>query len=321
MENIGAVFFSVHRWFFLPSRGGSTGIFVPYTEKELACSEICKPGRQRRRLFHTAGEICRSLPPTSFIRPVLELARGGWALIGTTADPDITAMALQALVNYKDQPKVAAAAERAFAKLSAIQKDNGGYASWGSVNSESIAQVIVATTAWGIDPDTDPRFVKNVKSAVDALLTFYVEEGRGFAHVLDNSPGYVGGEVNGMATDQACYALVAYNRFQNGKTALYDMSDVNFPCTAHKFSAWSVTTPATCTVCQETETQTIPKLRRGPAQPPAATQPGATQPANTSTVKSSQTGDGSQMTLWLGGALLSAAALAVLVRQKKSIVK
>ena len=338
-----------------------------------------------------------------------ELAGGGWALSGTEADPDITAMALQALAKYKDQPKVAAAAERAFGKLSAIQRDNGGYASWGSVNSESIAQVIVATTAWGIDPDTDPRFVKNGKSAVDALLTFYVEEGRGFAHVLENSPGYVGGEVNGMATDQACYALVAYNRFQNGKTALYDMSDVNFPCTAHKFGAWSVTTPATCTkdgvetrtcqvcqtaetravkavghkfgtwtvttpatctkdgvetrtcevcrtaetravkatghkfgaweitkpatltetgvrtrtctVCQETETQTIPKLRRGPAQPPAATQPGATQPANTSTVKSSQTGDGSQMTLWLGGALLSAAALAVLVRQKKRIVK
>ena len=110
MENIGAVFFSVHRWFFLPPRGGSTGIFVPYTEKELACSEICKPGRQRRRLFHTAGEICRSLPPTSFIRPVLGLARGGWALIGTAADPDITAMALQALVNYKDQSEVAAAA-------------------------------------------------------------------------------------------------------------------------------------------------------------------------------------------------------------------
>ena len=299
-----------------------------------------------------------------------ELSDGGWTLSGNTADPDITAMALQALVNYKDQPKVAAAAERAFDKLSAIQKDNGGYASWGSVNSESIAQVIVATTAWGIDPDTDPRFVKNGKSAVDALLTFYVEEGRGFAHVLESSHGYVGGAVNGMATDQACYALVAYNRFQNGKTALYDMSDVNFPCTAHRFGAWSVTTPATCTkdgvetrtcevcqtaetravkatghkfgaweitkpasltetgvrtrtctVCQETETQTIHKLRRGPAQPPAATQPGATQPANTSAVKSSQTGDGSQMTLWLGGALLSAAALAVLVRQKKRIVK
>jgi hypothetical protein len=31
-----------------------------------------------------------------------------------------------------------------------------------------------------------------------------------------------------MATDQACYALVAYNRFMKGKTSLYDMSDVSF---------------------------------------------------------------------------------------------
>jgi len=29
-----------------------------------------------------------------------------------------------------------------------------------------------------------------------------------------------------MATEQAAYALVAYDRFLNGKTALYDMSDV-----------------------------------------------------------------------------------------------
>lgn len=438
MENIGAVFFSVHRWFFLPPRGGSTGIFVPYTEKELACSEICKPGRQRRRLFHTAGEICRSLPPTSFIKTVLDLARGGyyaldsqyfkdyysrivetvnqkaasvnlggalhkvkstensrlimalsaigkdatsvgnwdlikpystqgmkwitkqgingpifalialdthnypttdttirqqcvdyildkelaggWALIGTAADPDITAMALQALVNYKDQSEVAAAAERAFAKLSAIQKDNGGYASWGSVNSESIAQVIVATTAWGIDPDTDPRFVKNGKSAVDALLTFYVEEGRGFAHVLDNSPGYVGGEVNGMATDQACYALVAYNRFQNGKTALYDMSDVNFPCTAHKFGAWTVTTPATCTE-DGVETRTCEACQTAETRAVKATGHKFGAWEITKSASLTETGDGSQMTLWLGGALLSAAALAVLVRQKKRIVK
>lgn len=412
---------------------------MPYTEKELACSEICKPGRQRRRLFHTAGEICRSLPPTSFIRPVLELARGGyyaldsqyfkdyysrivetvnqkaasvnldgalhkvkstensrlimalsaigkdaasvgnwdlikpystrgmkwitkqgingpifalialdthnypttdatirqqcvdyilgkelagggWALSGTTADPDITAMALQALVNYKDQPKVAAAAERAFAKLSEIQRDNGGYASWGSVNSESIAQVIVATTAWGIDPDTDPRFVKNGKSAVDALLTFYVEEGRGFAHVLENSPGYVGGEVNGMATDQACYALVAYNRFQNGKTALYDMSDVNFPCTAHRFGAWTVTTPATCTK-DGVETRTCEVCQTAETRAVKATGHKFGTWEITKSASLTETGDGSQMTLWLGGALLSAAALAVLVRQKKRIVK
>lgn len=158
-----------------------------------------------------------------------ELANGGWALSGTTADPDMTAMALQALANYADNSDVKDAAERGFAALSSIQKDNGGYASWGSVNSESIAQVIVACTAWGIDPSTDSRFVKSGGSTVDALLEFYVPDGKGFAHVLETTGGYAGGEVNAMATDQACYALVAYDRFVNNKNALYDMSDVTHP--------------------------------------------------------------------------------------------
>ena len=158
-----------------------------------------------------------------------ELANGGWALSGTTADPDMTAMVLQALANYADNSDVKDAAERGFAALSSIQKDDGGYASWGSVNSESIAQVIVACTAWGIDPSTDSRFVKSGGSAVDALLEFYVPDGKGFAHVLETTGGYAGGEVNAMATDQACYALVAYDRFVNNKNALYDMSDVTHP--------------------------------------------------------------------------------------------
>ena len=158
-----------------------------------------------------------------------ELANGGWALSGTTADPDMTAMALQALAHYADNADVKDAAERGFAALSGIQNDNGGYASWGSVNSESIAQVIVACTAWGIDPNTDSRFVKSGGSAVDALLEFYIPEGKGFAHVLETSGGYAGGEVNAMATDQACYALVAYDRFVNNRNPLYDMTDVARP--------------------------------------------------------------------------------------------
>ena len=141
----------------------------------------------------------------------------------------MTAMALQALAHYADNADVKAAAERGFAALSSIQKDNGGYASWGSVNSESIAQVIVACTAWGIDPSTDSRFVKSGGSPIDALLEFYIPDGKGFAHVLETTGGYTGGEVNAMATDQACYALVAYDRFVNNKNALYDMTDVARP--------------------------------------------------------------------------------------------
>jgi hypothetical protein len=150
-----------------------------------------------------------------------QLQDGGWALSGSTADPDITAMALQALAPYKSQSNVATAAEEAISTLSAIQNSNGGYASWGTVNSESCAQVIVALTTWGINPDTDSRFVKNGKSVVDALLAHYLEDESAFEHVIDSG-------ANGMATDQACYALAAYNRFVKGKTSLYDMSDVSF---------------------------------------------------------------------------------------------
>lgn len=146
---------------------------------------------------------------------------GGWALSGSAADPDITAMVLQALAPYKSQSNVATAAEKAFATLSNIQNSDGKYASWGTVNVESCAQVIVACTAWGINPDTDSRFVKNNKSVVDAVLVHYSEEDAAFEHVI-------GSGANDIATDQACYALVAYNRFMKGKTALYDMSDVTF---------------------------------------------------------------------------------------------
>lgn len=146
---------------------------------------------------------------------------GGWALSGTTADPDVTSMALQALYQYRDQNQVAVAAEEAFACLSDIQNADGGYSSFGDPNSESCSQVIVACTTWGINPDTDMRFVKNDRSVVDALLTHYVDEEAAFKHVA-------GGTINGMATDQACYALVAYNRFLNQKNSLYDMADVVF---------------------------------------------------------------------------------------------
>lgn len=150
---------------------------------------------------------------------------GGWALSGSAADPDVTAMALQALAPYASRSEVSSAAEKAFATLSTIQNSDGKYASWGTVNSESCAQVIVALTTWGINPDTDSRFVKNGKSVVDALLAHYLEDESAFEHVI-------GSGANDIATDQACYALVAYDRFVKGKAALYDYSDVTFDAKA-----------------------------------------------------------------------------------------
>lgn len=149
---------------------------------------------------------------------------GGWALSANltyASDPDVTGMALTALYPYREQPAVAAAVEEAFACLSAMQHDNGTFASGGSECSESCAWVIVACTTWGINPDTDSRFIKNGNSVVDALLTHYLEESDTFEHI-------VGAGSNAMATDQSCYALVAYDRLLNEQPALFDYSDVTF---------------------------------------------------------------------------------------------
>ena len=149
---------------------------------------------------------------------------GGWSLMANktyASDPDVTGMALQALYPYRNQDAVATACAEAFECLSGMQHDNGTFASGGSECSESCAWVIVACTTWGINPDTDSRFIKNGKSVVDGLLSHYLEDKAQFEHI-------VGAGANGMATDQSTYALVAYNRFVKNKTALFDYSDVTF---------------------------------------------------------------------------------------------
>ena len=167
--------------------------------------------------YPTMGDVTRE----KLIQVILDaqLNDGGWNLSADKADPDMTAMAIQALAPYyKTNETVKAAVDKALEALSALQRSDGGFDSWGTVNSESCAQVIVALTALGIDPTADSRFVKNGHTVLDALAGFYVTGG-GFRHTA-------GGERNDMATEQGYYALAAYYRFANTQTRLYDMSDV-----------------------------------------------------------------------------------------------
>lgn len=192
-----------------------------------------------------------------------QLSDGGWNYQEDAAasDPDMTAMSLQALANYREQEKVQAAVSAAVGRLSAMQNSDGSYTSYEAVNSESISQVIVACAALGIDPHTDSRFVKNGKSAVDALLTFYNTEKRAFHHTMKDKDGNPT-DVDGMATEQAAYAMTAYQRLMNGKTSLYDMRDVAKDCAAgeHTFGDWKETA-ATCTEAG-TKTHTCTKCGR-----------------------------------------------------------
>lgn len=141
---------------------------------------------------------------------------GGWSLNAhfSSTSIDITAMVLTSLAPYTDQPEVQEAVERALQHLSEQQIESGGYSEdfVGGENSEASSQVIIALTSHGIDP-TSEMFTKS-QNLVEHLLSFQNEDG-GFRHTNDFTRS------DGMATEQALQALVAYKFFLEGKGPLY----------------------------------------------------------------------------------------------------
>lgn len=148
---------------------------------------------------------------------------GGFSLAGERPDADITAMAVQALSKYRQQPKVEAALARALTVLSKQQKQSGGYATVGVETPESTAQVLLACTAMNIDVAKSANFTKNNHTILDGLMTYAIADG-GFRHSATT-------DMDVMSTEQAFCSLVAYQRYALGKNAFYDMTDV--PITAN----------------------------------------------------------------------------------------
>lgn len=141
------------------------------------------------------------------------LSDGGWAVIGSSGDVDVTAMTVQALAPYYGRYSgVTAAIDGALSLLSQRQLSDGGFLSMGVENCESAAQVLTALSALGIDQNTDPRFIKNGCTVLDAMLAFRNADGS-FAHT--------GGGFNESATVQAFYAMRAYLRMRYGQSPLY----------------------------------------------------------------------------------------------------
>ncbi|MBQ8862724.1 MAG: terpene cyclase/mutase family protein [Clostridia bacterium] len=144
----------------------------------------------------------------------MRLADGGFALSGTVSNVDVTAMALAALAPHRQNTAVNEAVESALTFLSSAQTERGGFVNYGTENCESAAQVIIALTALGIDPETDARFIKNGNSAFDSMRSFALAGG-GYAHTQ-------GGAESDMASAQALQAFVAIERFKEGKTPLFE---------------------------------------------------------------------------------------------------
>ncbi len=183
---------------------------------------------------------------------------GGFALTkGGTGDVDVTAMALQVLAKYQDREDAADAVDRGLDFLSAQQGEDGGYGSWGTVNAESAAQVLVALCELEIDPDEE-RFTKNGHTVVDGLLAFWLP-GQGFSHTL-------GGAVNAIATEQGTYALAALARFRAGESSLY------------RITGGGPTEPQETAKPKET-----PKPQPTPTQTPTPTTTSTPQPTPTPT--------------------------------------
>lgn len=141
---------------------------------------------------------------------------GGWAIIGDTADVDITAQVLQALAPHTDDEKVAAAVERAIALLSARQNDDGGFYAWKGINSQTTAQVIIALTSLGINPRTDERFIKSDGWTGSFIMKYYLNDGS-FCHTIGNGS-------DPMATDQCLQALISIKMLDNGQGSFYDFT-------------------------------------------------------------------------------------------------
>lgn len=175
-------------------------------------------------------------------------------------DVDMTAMALQALAPYYNEggdTTVNAAVDKALQWLSAKYKGTG------YTSAESCAQVVVALSALQLNANSDSSFVKTVDGAPTSvlgdLLRYYLGEGQGFKHAAS------GKTADQKATEQALYAMAAYERYCRRTKALYDMTDA---VCAHSFGDWQVVSPATCTAdgsrqrvctrCGAVEVQTLP---------------------------------------------------------------
>ncbi|MEG0255421.1 InlB B-repeat-containing protein [Vagococcus sp.] len=195
-----------------------------------------------------------------------QFTNGGWALNkNELADPDVTSMVLLGLAPYYrseerfkqiqaeskySYSELKTSVEKGVEVLSDLQKDHGGFSSYSNDNAESTAQVIVALTELGIDPKSE-KFLTNgairdgikTNNMIDSLLTFWAQgSGKaqgvgGFKHVTSGSDGGSdsGTTVNGMATDQATYAMIAYHRFITNQSTLFNLMDQkNTPYTSFR---------------------------------------------------------------------------------------
>ena len=148
-----------------------------------------------------------------------QTAEGGFGLIDNkTSSIDMTGMALQALAPYREQENVKPAFDKALKHFKENMTPEAGFTDAGKENSCTVAQVLTALTAAGIDPlNKENGFTVGNKNIIKNLHTYKGEQG--FLWQTGLKPDV-------MATQQVTYAMEAYRRFAENENRLYDCTDV-----------------------------------------------------------------------------------------------
>ena len=129
---------------------------------------------------------------------------------------DMTAMILQVLARYQNQPEVAAAIENGMGYLAkSVERSlNLG-------NAESIDQIIITFAVLGKDLTQEPGFGDEMDNLM-STLSEYMVKGEGFKHDKKLN-------VDKMATIQSMQALCAYERFLNGQSGYWNLNADELP--------------------------------------------------------------------------------------------
>ena len=101
-------------------------------------------------------------------------------------------MTLQCLEPYATEEEISAIIDRGVEFLADAQAEDGGYEAYGDKSSESVSQVILALSTYGIDCNKDARFRKKEKGLYDNLMEYYKKDGSFFPSIRrgQRSHGY-----------------------------------------------------------------------------------------------------------------------------------
>ena len=200
--------------------GGETyGLVTPLTAKTGSAYKATVPGTTSAAFAIIAIDsapytVADTAAVPAMIQYLLSMQNpsGAWKINDKNPadNVDATAMVLTALAPHKSETGVQDAIDKALTYLEGLT----GYG-----NACTDAQLVTAYSALGIDC-TDAKYARGGKNPLTSLLSYQTASG-GFS--LDSTASNA--RVSPRPTEQAAYALVAYDRFKCGVNSLYDMSD------------------------------------------------------------------------------------------------